>query len=327
MYLDRQRPANPAAVARHTHTAPPSLRPRVPRRPPRLLGHAGVEAAGFGVDTDKHAATLTKGTPGVLHGSMSYLIQDDDGQIVDPHSISAGLDYPGVGPEHAFLKEMERAEYIAVTDDAVCPPPNPPPTPPSNPPFPALSGHSPFRFARSVLALALDSVPFRPLAPSPASALWLTVMLITQGLPPTIGGPHACAAVTGSAAVVTHPAALPLSCPQCPRWTPHMPCPGDHTQRGPSSGSRGREACCGVCSNHMMSRRRHAWGLHLQALEAFQEVSQLEGIIPALETSHALAHLKQLAPTLPDGTRVVLNFSGRGDKDVNSVMKYLKLDG
>lgn len=79
------------------------------------------------MDTDKHAATLTKGTPGVLHGSMSYLIQDGDGQIVDPHSISAGLDYPGVGPEHAFLKEMERAEYIAVTDDAVrVPPPNPP---------------------------------------------------------------------------------------------------------------------------------------------------------------------------------------------------------
>lgn len=64
----------------------------------------------------------------------------------------------------------------------------------------------------------------------------------------------------------------------------------------------------------------------MQALEAFQEVSQLEGIIPALETSHALAHLKQLAPTLPDGTRIVLNFSGRGDKDVNSVMKHLKLD-
>lgn len=85
---------------------------------------AGVEAAGFGVDTDKHAATLTKGTPGVLHGSMSYLIQDADGQIVDPHSISAGLDYPGVGPEHAFLKEMARAEYIAVTDDAVRPPPS-----------------------------------------------------------------------------------------------------------------------------------------------------------------------------------------------------------
>lgn len=71
------------------------------------------------MDTEKHAATLTKGSPGVLHGSMSYLIQDDDGQIIDPHSISAGLDYPGVGPEHAFLKDMARAEYIAVTDDAV----------------------------------------------------------------------------------------------------------------------------------------------------------------------------------------------------------------
>eukprot|EP00892_Ulva_mutabilis_P006195 jgi/Ulvmu1/3948/UM018_0171.1 len=140
----------------------------------------GVEAAGFGVDTDKHAATLTKGSPGVLHGSMSYLIQDDDGQIIDPHSVSAGLDYPGVGPEHAFLKDMKRAEYIAVTDQ--------------------------------------------------------------------------------------------------------------------------------------------------DALDAFQEVSRLEGIIPALETSHALAHLKALAPTLPDGTRIVLNFSGRGDKDVNSVMKYLNLD-
>jgi tryptophan synthase beta chain len=138
-----------------------------------------VEAAGFGVDTPKHAATLTKGSPGVLHGSLSYLIQDGDGQIVDPHSISAGLDYPGVGPEHAFLKEMQRAEYYAVTDQ--------------------------------------------------------------------------------------------------------------------------------------------------DALDAFQEVSKLEGIIPALETSHALAYLKVLCQQVPDGTRIVLNFSGRGDKDVNSVMKYLDM--
>ena len=64
-----------------------------------------------------HAATLSKGSPGVLHGSLSYLIQDADGQVIDPHSISAGLDYPGVGPEHAFLKEMQRAEYVAVTDE------------------------------------------------------------------------------------------------------------------------------------------------------------------------------------------------------------------
>jgi tryptophan synthase beta chain len=144
------------------------------------MNPAGIEAAGYGVDTDKHAATLTMGTPGVLHGSMSYLIQDSDGQIIDPHSISAGLDYPGVGPEHAFLMEMHRAEYYAVTDQ--------------------------------------------------------------------------------------------------------------------------------------------------DALEAFQEVSLLEGIIPALETSHALAYLKTLCAEAPDGTRIVLNFSGRGDKDVSSVMKYLSLE-
>eukprot|EP01025_Chloroclados_australasicus_P013052 TRINITY_DN16217_c0_g1_i1.p1 TRINITY_DN16217_c0_g1~~TRINITY_DN16217_c0_g1_i1.p1 ORF type:complete len:326 (-),score=36.65 TRINITY_DN16217_c0_g1_i1:80-919(-) len=137
----------------------------------------GIEAAGFGVDTDKHAATLTLGTPGVLHGSMSYLIQDADGQIIDPHSISAGLDYPGVGPEHAFLKDMARAEYHAVTDQ--------------------------------------------------------------------------------------------------------------------------------------------------QALDAFQDVSKLEGIIPALETSHALAYLQTLCKEVPDGTKIVLNFSGRGDKDVTSAMKHL----
>lgn len=141
---------------------------------------AGVEAAGHGVDTPKHAATLTKGTPGVLHGSMSYLIQDGDGQIIDPHSISAGLDYPGVGPEHAFLKEMARAEYHAVTDD--------------------------------------------------------------------------------------------------------------------------------------------------DALAAFREVSVLEGIVPALETSHALAYLKTLAGEVADGTRIVLNFSGRGDKDVTQAMKLLGMD-
>jgi len=138
----------------------------------------GVEAAGFGTHTDKHAATLTMGEIGVLHGAMSYLLQDADGQIIEPHSISAGLDYPGVGPEHSFLKDVGRAEYFSVTDD--------------------------------------------------------------------------------------------------------------------------------------------------EALEAFQRLSKLEGIIPALETSHALAFLEKLCPTLADGTRVVLNCSGRGDKDVNSVIGYLK---
>ncbi|CAA2946617.1 tryptophan synthase beta chain 1 [Olea europaea subsp. europaea] len=77
----------------------------------------GVEAAGFGLDSGKHAATLTKGEVGVLHGAMSYLLQDDDGQIIEPHSISAGLDYPGVGPEHSFLKDIGRAEYYSITDE------------------------------------------------------------------------------------------------------------------------------------------------------------------------------------------------------------------
>ncbi|XP_078441354.1 tryptophan synthase beta chain 1 [Wolffia australiana] len=139
----------------------------------------GVEAAGFGLDSGKHAATLTKGDVGVLHGAMSYLLQDEDGQIIEPHSISAGLDYPGVGPEHSFLKDIGRAEYYSITDN--------------------------------------------------------------------------------------------------------------------------------------------------EALEAFQRLSQLEGIIPALETSHALAFLEVLCPTLADGTRVVLNCSGRGDKDVQTAIKHLQL--
>lgn len=137
----------------------------------------GVEAGGEGVNTPKHAATLTKGRPGVLHGSFSYLIQDDDGQVIDPHSISAGLDYPGVGPEHSFLKDAGRAEYHAVTDQ--------------------------------------------------------------------------------------------------------------------------------------------------EALDAFVRVSRLEGIIPALETSHAFAYLETLCPELPNGTRVVVNCSGRGDKDVNTAAQFL----
>ncbi|PSC76271.1 tryptophan synthase beta chain 1 [Micractinium conductrix] len=137
----------------------------------------GVEAGGHGVDTPMHAATMTLGTPGVLHGSYSLLIQDEEGQVVDPHSISAGLDYPGVGPEHSFLQEIGRAEYHAVTDD--------------------------------------------------------------------------------------------------------------------------------------------------DALDAFQLVSRLEGIIPALETSHAFAYLEKLCPTVPDGTRIVLNCSGRGDKDVTNAANYL----
>lgn len=77
----------------------------------------GVEAAGKGIDTNQHAATLSTGKPGVLHGNRTYLIQDENGQIVETHSISAGLDYPGVGPEHAWLKDCGRAEYVAITDD------------------------------------------------------------------------------------------------------------------------------------------------------------------------------------------------------------------
>jgi tryptophan synthase beta chain len=76
----------------------------------------GVEAAGLGVNTNRHAATLCKGSVGVLHGSKSYLLQDEDGQIKIAHSISAGLDYPGVGPEHSFFKDSHRAQYVAVTD-------------------------------------------------------------------------------------------------------------------------------------------------------------------------------------------------------------------
>ncbi|MEH2202681.1 MAG: tryptophan synthase subunit beta [Nostoc sp.] len=137
----------------------------------------GVEAAGEGVDTEKHAATLTKGKIGVLHGAMSYLLQDDDGQVIEAHSISAGLDYPGVGPEHSYLKDLGRAEYYSVTDK--------------------------------------------------------------------------------------------------------------------------------------------------QALDAFQRLSQLEGIIPALETAHAIAYLETLCPQLTGNLRIIINCSGRGDKDVQTVAKVL----
>src|ERR687894_2738737 len=77
----------------------------------------GVEAAGAGLDTDRHSASLSRGTPGVLHGALSYLLQDESGQVHPAHSISAGLDYPGVGPEHAHLKTTGRATYVAATDD------------------------------------------------------------------------------------------------------------------------------------------------------------------------------------------------------------------
>ncbi len=77
----------------------------------------GVEAAGEGVNTDRHSASLSRGRPGVLHGSLSYLLQDENGQVHPAHSISAGLDYPGVGPEHSWLHDSKRAEYVAVTDD------------------------------------------------------------------------------------------------------------------------------------------------------------------------------------------------------------------
>ncbi|WP_246942180.1 tryptophan synthase subunit beta [Bacillus pinisoli] len=77
----------------------------------------GVEAAGMGVDTEHHAATITKGTTGVIHGSLTYLLQDENGQITEPYSISAGLDYPGIGPEHAYLASVKRVDYVSVTDD------------------------------------------------------------------------------------------------------------------------------------------------------------------------------------------------------------------
>ena len=77
----------------------------------------GVEAAGDGIETGRHAASLMGGSPGVLHGNRTYLLQDENGQIIETHSISAGLDYPGVGPEHAWLKDAGRAEYVGITDE------------------------------------------------------------------------------------------------------------------------------------------------------------------------------------------------------------------
>ncbi|CAD5372400.1 tryptophan synthase, beta subunit [Rubrivivax sp. A210] len=88
--------------------------PYIPYEGTRLIG---VEAAGLGLASGKHSASLTAGSPGVLHGNRTYLLQDDNGQITETHSISAGLDYPGVGPEHAYLKDIGRAEYVAITDD------------------------------------------------------------------------------------------------------------------------------------------------------------------------------------------------------------------
>jgi tryptophan synthase beta chain len=88
--------------------------PYIGQRATRLIG---VEAAGQGLDSGKHAASLTAGSPGVLHGNRTYLLQDENGQITETHSISAGLDYPGVGPEHAWLKDTGRAEYVTITDD------------------------------------------------------------------------------------------------------------------------------------------------------------------------------------------------------------------
>jgi tryptophan synthase beta chain len=87
--------------------------PYITRPNVRLIG---VEAAGDGIETGRHAASLTAGRPGVLHGNRTYLLQNADGQIAETHSVSAGLDYPGVGPEHAWLKDTGRAEYVTITD-------------------------------------------------------------------------------------------------------------------------------------------------------------------------------------------------------------------
>lgn len=135
----------------------------------------GVEAAGLGIDSSKHAATLLTGKPGILHGNRTYLIQDKNGQIVETHSVSAGLDYPGVGPEHAWLKDTGRAQYVGITDK--------------------------------------------------------------------------------------------------------------------------------------------------EAIEAFNMLCRFEGIIPALESSHALAYAAKLAPTLDKDKLLLINLSGRGDKDIDTVAK------
>lgn len=136
----------------------------------------GVEAAGEGIETGRHAASLIGGSPGVLHGNRTYLLQDEDGQIIETHSISAGLDYPGVGPEHAWLKDAGRAEYVGITDK--------------------------------------------------------------------------------------------------------------------------------------------------EALQAFHDLCRMEGIIPALESSHALAYACKLAPTLPKDKILLVNLSGRGDKDMHTVAEF-----
>lgn len=137
----------------------------------------GVEAAGRGIETGEHAASLSGGKPGVLHGNRTYLLQDEDGQIKDAHSISAGLDYPGIGPEHSWLHDIGRAEYVSATDS--------------------------------------------------------------------------------------------------------------------------------------------------EALEAFQLCAQTEGIIPALEPSHALAYVRKFAPTLSSEDVIVMNLCGRGDKDIFAVATRL----
>ncbi|MEY3974046.1 MAG: tryptophan synthase beta chain [Pseudomonadota bacterium] len=144
----------------------------IPHEKTRLIG---VEAGGDGVETGRHAAPLSAGTPGILHGNRTYLMQDEDGQIIETHSVSAGLDYPGVGPEHAWLKDSGRAEYVAATDD--------------------------------------------------------------------------------------------------------------------------------------------------EALEAFHLMCRTEGIIPALESSHAVAHALKLAPTMGKDQVILVNLSGRGDKDLNTVSR------
>ncbi|WP_229213389.1 MULTISPECIES: tryptophan synthase subunit beta [unclassified Duganella] len=151
--------------------------PYIDQKQVRLIG---VEAAGEGLDGDKHAASLTKGYPGVLHGNRTYLLQDENGQIIETHSVSAGLDYPGVGPEHAYLKDSGRAEYVSITDE--------------------------------------------------------------------------------------------------------------------------------------------------EALKAFHDCCHIEGIIPALESSHALAYAAKLAATLPKDQIILANLSGRGDKDMHTVAERMGLN-
>ncbi len=297
----------------------------------------GVEAAGDGLDTGRHSASLTAGRPGVLHGNRTYLLQDDDGQIIETHSVSAGLDYPGVGPEHAWLKDIGRAEYQPIRDDEalrdwvtnihdtfylIGTAAGPHPYPAMVRDFQAVIG----RETRAQMLEKEGRLPDSLVAciGGGSNAIGLFHEFLDEPGVQIVGveaaghgidtGKHASSMAGGTPGVLHGNRTFLLQDADGQITDAHSVSAGlDYPGVGPEHAWL-----------HEVGRVEYVPITDDEAMQAFQQCCRLEGIIPALESSHALAEAFKRAPRLPKDHLMVINLSGRGDKDMQTVMHHLQ---